>query len=317
MTPEWAFRRGLFMKQFQGMATVIGVLGADRRVSIGRTILLIWLLLPAVLASGQQTRTAEHPQGKWEVLEGCTLATNNFADGDSFQVSYHERTYIFRLYFVDAPESDSSLRDRIIDQSAYFGIQPVDVLRGGKVATKFSLEKLKGREFTVVTRWQNAMGRSALARFYCMVLVKGENLAEELVANGLARIYGLKANWPDGPRSATFINKLKNLELTAREQRRGLWDKKLFPRVAGRTSTNETTAKVNPTGKIQSGSVDINEASVEELQTLPGIGPKLAERIIANRPYEKVDDLLKVSGIGQKSIERFRALVRVDSVEGK
>ena len=51
----------------------------------------------------------------------------------------------------------------------------------------------------------------------------------------------------------------------------------------------------------------IHEASAEELQTLPGIGPKLAERIVANRPYRKVDDLLKVRGIGTNNLERFRA----------
>ena len=178
-----------------------------------------WLLLTVLVASGQQTRTPENPQGKWEVLEGCILSTNAFSDGDSFQVLHKGRTYIFRLYFVDAPESDASLRDRITDQAAYFGIAPADIPRGGKLAAQFTLEKLKGREFTLVTRWQNAQGRSTLARFYCIVLLGGDTLAEGLVTNGWARIYGLKANWPDGPRSTTFMNRLKNLELTAREQR--------------------------------------------------------------------------------------------------
>mgnify|MGYP001597796670 CR=1 FL=1 len=63
--------------------------------------------------------------------------------------------------------------------------------------------------------------------------------------------------------------------------------------------------------------MDVNEASAEELQTLPGIGPKLAERIMANRPYLKVDDLLKVSGIGPMTIEQFRDRVRVESPEEK
>ena len=280
---------------------------------IAATILGGWLVFSVFLAGAQQKRTTENPQGKWEVLEGCTLSTNNFSDGDSFHVLHEGRSYIFRLYFVDAPESDATLRDRITDQAAYFGIAPAEIPRGGKLAAEFSHEKLKGRKFTVVTRWQNALGRSSLARFYCVVLVKGENLAEELVANGLARIYGLRANWPDGPRSTTFINKLKNLEMTAREQHRGLWDEKSFPRSTG----GVTQAPAKPDGKKSSGTVDINEASAEELQTLPGIGPKLAERIIANRPYQKVDDLLKVSGIGEKSIEQFRALARVEGAEEK
>jgi competence ComEA-like helix-hairpin-helix protein len=148
--------------------------------------------------------------------------------------------------------------------------------------------------------------------------VKGENLAELLVGNGWARIYGLRANWPDGTRSTTMINKLKNLELAAREQRRGVWDAKSFTRTAvGADGTMVISKGGKAGGKTTSGTVDVNEASPEELQRLPGIGPKLAERIIANRPYHKVDDLLKISGIGPKGIERLRALVRVEGAEDR
>ena len=37
--------------------------------------------------------------------------------------------------------------------------------------------------------------------------------------------------------------------------------------------------------------------------------------ILANRPYQKVEDLLRVSGIGPKNLERLRELVRVEGVE--
>jgi len=37
-----------------------------------------------------------------------------------------------------------------------------------------------------------------------------------------------------------------------------------------------------------------------------GIGPVLAERIIAGRPYKTIDDLLKVKGIGSKKLEKIR-----------
>jgi competence ComEA-like helix-hairpin-helix protein len=263
--------------------------------------------------TGQQARDATNPQGKWEVLDGCTLATNSVVDGDSFQVQHKDRTYIFRLYFVDAPEADASLQERIQDQAAYFGISTTDIPRGGRLAAQFTREKLTGREFTVVTRWQNAMGRSKMARFYGIVRVDGKNLAEELVSNGLARIYGLRASWPDGTRSTTVINKLKNLELAAREQRRGVWNEKAF----ARDTSAGAEAVATKSGQGGAEPVDINEASFEELQTLPGIGPKLAERIIAKRPYPKVDDLLKVQGIGPKTFERIRTMVRVESAEEK
>lgn len=55
--------------------------------------------------------------------------------------------------------------------------------------------------------------------------------------------------------------------------------------------------------------VHVNTAGVAELQTLPGIGPVFAERIIAARqeqPFAKPEDLLRVPGIGPK---RLKALV--------
>jgi competence protein ComEA len=58
--------------------------------------------------------------------------------------------------------------------------------------------------------------------------------------------------------------------------------------------------------------IDVNRASAAELQRLPGIGPKLAERILAARekaPFKSVNDLRKVSGIGPKTLEKLRPFV--------
>lgn len=52
--------------------------------------------------------------------------------------------------------------------------------------------------------------------------------------------------------------------------------------------------------------VDVNHAGLEELEQLPGVGPTLAERIIAARPFRRVDDLDEVDGIGPALIERLR-----------
>jgi competence ComEA-like helix-hairpin-helix protein len=265
-----------------------------------------WLATPELFA--QQQRSPDGSEAKWEVLERCRLLTNAVVDGDSFRVQHWGREYIFRLYFVDAPEGDASLDERTRDQAVYFGISPKDIPGAAKLASQFTRELLTDQEFTVITRWQNAMGRSRLARFYAVVLVNGKNLAEELVADGHARIYGLRANWPGGPNSSTFINKLKNLEITARELKRGVWDETKFPRVSPDAvpSTNApSSVPAVPT------LIDINRASYEELQKLPRIGPKLAERIIANRPYKTVDELDKVSGIGPETMKQLKPLITV------
>lgn len=61
--------------------------------------------------------------------------------------------------------------------------------------------------------------------------------------------------------------------------------------------------------------VDLNLATVAELDTLPGVGPATASAIIAwreeNGGFRRVDDLLEVPGIGPARLERLRPLVRV------
>ncbi|BAI88671.1 hypothetical protein N39L_07930 [Limnospira platensis NIES-39] len=64
----------------------------------------------------------------------------------------------------------------------------------------------------------------------------------------------------------------------------------------------------HPSGEI----ININTASQPELESLPGIGPALAQRIIEARsqqPFTSLDDVTRVSGIGPKTIERWENLV--------
>ena len=69
-----------------------------------------------------------------------------------------------------------------------------------------------------------------------------------------------------------------------------------------------------PSGQLTP--VDINTADEETLQQLPGIGPALAERIVADRdangPFATVEDLTRVSGIGEKTLEELRPYVTAE-----
>lgn len=68
-------------------------------------------------------------------------------------------------------------------------------------------------------------------------------------------------------------------------------------------------------GEQERAAVDLNRAGVEELERLPGIGPTLAHRIVADRvvqgPFRSVNDLTRVRGIGPKTVEKLRPYVRV------
>lgn len=70
-----------------------------------------------------------------------------------------------------------------------------------------------------------------------------------------------------------------------------------------------------PPEQIEVVLVDVNTAGTEELTALPGIGESLARRIIAEReengPFETPEDLLRVSGIGEKKLEELRDHVTV------
>ena len=58
--------------------------------------------------------------------------------------------------------------------------------------------------------------------------------------------------------------------------------------------------------------VNVNTATRDELETLPGIGPALAALIEAGRPYRAVSDLERVKGIGPRTVESLRPYVRVE-----
>jgi competence ComEA-like helix-hairpin-helix protein len=67
--------------------------------------------------------------------------------------------------------------------------------------------------------------------------------------------------------------------------------------------------------------VDINQAPAEDLEKLPGVGPKLAQQIVAYRtrhgPFRRIEDLLIIQGIGSKKWQALRPYVCVGCWTGK
>jgi DNA uptake protein ComE-like DNA-binding protein len=279
-------------------------------------LVAVALLLTATVDLGARDGTKD-----WVVLENCHLIVNPANDGDSFHVRVNEEEYIFRLYLVDAPETDAADPARLIEQAKHFGISVPQVIELGERAKSFVQEKL-AKPFTVHTRMANAMGRSNSERFYAFVQTKEGDLGEQLIANGLARIYGRRAPPPGASSSTAERQKLKELEDKAKQHKLGGWAANIersnapsesspttrslslgVPNTASSAASSPTTRKNE---RLFPAKFDINTATEKELRLIPGIGPVMARRIIDARPFRSADDLKKVNGIGDRKYETIR-----------
>ena len=297
----------------------------------------------AVLGASAVHVAARNVSKDWVVLENCRLITNPANDGDSFHVSVGAKEYLFRLYLVDAPETDARNPGRLIEQGKYFGITVPLAIEVGQAAKEFIQEKLS-QPFTVLTHMSDAMGQSRLERFYAFVETKEGDLGEQLVRNGLARSYGFKTAPPGLTSSRIEIEKLQQFEDEAKREKIGAWganagrlnaraqrpsafssfvadgkvesrsmppaSSTIFP-IAKPAASITRSSPVGTNGshakeKIPLGNIEINSATEKELTTVPGIGHVMAARIIAARPFRSADDLKRVSGIGEKKYAQIR-----------
>jgi len=267
----------------------------------------------------------------WVTLQGGHYLVKRANDGDSFHISIQGKEYIFRLYFVDAPETTSEFRDRVEEQANYFGITVEQVLTLGELAKAYAREKLSG-PFLVRTCWEDAMGRSRMQRFYAFVQTNNGDLGEQLVENGLARIHGASAKPEALSSAASELRKLVSLERQAKQEKVGAWGTN-EGRILARAQHPEGEKSIDPFDKFfhpesappsavpassaSSGQVfssrlpseaklDVNTASQAELENISGIGPVIAQRIIATRPFKSADDLRSVKGIGDKKYAKIR-----------
>ncbi len=296
-----------------------------------------WLLI--LILSGLATAPC-FASAPWITLQGGHYLIKRPNDGDSFHVSVEGHEYIFRLYFVDAPETSAEFRDRVEEQATYFGVTVDQVLQVGELAKEFTREKLAD-SFLVRTCWEDAGGRSRMQRFYAFVQTRTGDLGEQLVENGLARAHPATAK-PEGLTSAAAEWKnLIKLEHKAKREKVGGWGAnedritvraqqpesergidpfdKFFHRAgempvqaaakpaATPGATPLPSEETTPSGFPAQTKLDVNTASLSELENVPGIGPSIAERIIEARPFKSADDLQRVKGIGTgKRYEKIR-----------
>lgn len=164
---------------------------------------------------------------EWVKLDKVTYQSNPSNDGDSFHVTHNGKAYYLRLYFVDSPETQTRLADRIEEQAQVFGIEPKNIMKMGKEAEDFTKDCLK-KPFTVWTEWMDAKGDSQMPRYFAFVEDSdGRDLGQELVGNGYGRVYGAQADHPEGPNRSAQWRILDQRLQAAKAKGLGCWSRKL------------------------------------------------------------------------------------------
>ena len=244
-------------------------------------------------------------------------------DGDSFCVTVDGKQYQARLYFVDCPETSAHSKvdvQRVKEQTRYFGLSnAVDTVRFGREAKKCT-EDLLSTPFTLYTAFATAPGRSKKRRIYAFIMTSsGNDLASLLVAHGHARVYGIGRKTPGGVTRDEARQRLRDLEISAMLNRNGIWAKSVPARIVQLRAEQRDDEKELKNIQDQAaqpeqsrGLINLNKASKEELELIKGIGPVLANRIVAGRPYKTVDELLKIQGIGRKRLESIRGYLTIE-----
>jgi competence ComEA-like helix-hairpin-helix protein len=89
---------------------------------------------------------------------------------------------------------------------------------------------------------------------------------------------------------------------------------------AASTAKHAASASAPATSAAAGGPVNLNEASAEQIERLPGIGPSRAGAILAYRkahPFKRVEELMRVKGFGKKTFARLRPMLSVSAARAQ
>ncbi len=266
--------------------------------------------------------------GGFTTVEGCVHVPTSWGDGDSFRVRFPDGTeHTIRLYGADTLEdtvrTESDAR-RLRAQRRYFGISNY----GGSPQASIELAKAMGEAatrqvnlwlqspFTVHTTFADARGSPRYPRIYAFVTTsEGEDLATLLVREGRARAFGVYRSTPDGMTHHDYREQLRDAELIAARKGKGIWaytDWESFSRERSEQRREDLEFQIAMGRATPTELLNLNTAEVEELVRIPGIGEVTARAILEARPFDAVDQLTRVRGIGQARLAQLQGWLTLE-----
>jgi len=262
-------------------------------------------------------------------IPNCTLVPTDWADGDSFRIRTQAgEEHTLRLYGADCLEahvaSETDAR-RLRSQRRAFGIteargtaaESIEFAKEMARMASAETRKFLSEPFTIHTSFADGRGDGRFKRIYAFVFdSRGRDLAAQLVSTGLARAFGVSRSTLSGESADDYRESLEDLELQAAQRGAGIWahtnwDRLPLERRLDREEQRELRAALDAGDLPEGFRLDPNTASRDDLMRLPGVGESLANRIIQGRPYRRTDDLLRVDGIGRRTLDELAPFISI------
>lgn len=223
-------------------------------------------------------------------------------DGDTVRVLLNGQEHTVRLIGVDTPET---VHPRI-DEEAF-----------GKEASDFTRQALEGKDAWLEL---DVGERDRYGRLLAYVWTSPpETWSDAELRSSMHNASLLLAGYAQLmtiPPNVKHVKSFAEFQAEARESRRGLWGQDPDPSIehaddptgqrADASDSESGDPQLSESGR-QKRTVDLNAASLEELQLIVHIGPVRAQAIIDGRPWKSVDDLTSIDGIGPSRLADIKA----------
>jgi micrococcal nuclease len=215
------------------------------------------------------------------------VTVTRVVDGDTIKVVLDGLEVTVRLIGVDTPET----------------VHPAKAVEAyGKEASDFTRQALEGTDvwLELDVGQRDRYGRLLAYVWTSPPVERSDDEVRKCMHNAVLLLSGYGRLMTIAP-NVRYVEAFREYEAEARTIGRGLWGDDYS--LEDDYGFDEKSEQVS----LATARVNLNTASLEELQRIVHIGPVRAEDIVAGRPWHSVDDLLRIDGIGQVRLAEIKS----------